>query len=65
MVESGATSHYVNEDSHKDICACECACVRMGVEILRHVTAGGLMPMGMDGAEKETTVATATPSWSG
>lgn len=54
------------------VCVCEgcvrfcgCACERTGVEILRHVTAGGPMPMGKDGAEKETTVATATPSWSG
>lgn len=49
----------------KDVCVSVGACERTGVEILRHVTAGGPMPMGKDGAEKEMTVATATPSWSG
>lgn len=44
---------------------CVCARVFTGVEILRHVTAGGLTPTGRDEAEKETTVAKATPSWSG
>lgn len=44
---------------------CVCVCKGTGVEILRHVTAGGLMPMGKDGAEKEMTVATVTTSWSG
>lgn len=48
------------------LCERVCVCVRKtGVEILRHVTAGGLMPTGKDGAEKEMTVAKATPSWSG
>lgn len=42
---------------------CEFVCT--GVEILRHVTAGGPMPMGKDGKEKETTVAMAMPRWSG
>ena len=44
---------------------CFCVCEQTGVEILRHVTAGGPMPTGKDGAEKEMTVARATPSWSG
>lgn len=52
---------------YKAMCVwfCVCVCERTGVEILRHVTAGGPMPMGKDGAEKETTVAMATLSWSG
>lgn len=35
------------------------------MEILRHVTAGGPTPAEKDGAEKEMSVSTATPSWSG
>lgn len=32
---------------HVGLCAfCVCVCACTGVEILRHVTAGGLMPMG-------------------
>lgn len=46
-------------------CVYVCVCERTGVEILRHVTAGGPMPTGKDEAEKEMTVATATLSWSG
>lgn len=46
-------------------CKSACVCVNTGVEILRHVTAGGPMPMRKDGAEKEMTVAMAMPSWSG
>ena len=42
-----------------------CVSVCTGVEILRHVTAGGPMPTGKDEAEKEMTVATVTLSWSG
>lgn len=48
---------------HKALCVC--VSEHTGVEILRHVTAGGPMPTGKDGAEKETTVAMAMPSWSG
>lgn len=44
---------------------CVCVCVDTGVEILRHVTAGGPMPTRKDGAEKEMTVAMVMPSWSG
>ena len=56
---------HVDESSHKDVSTCVCVCVRTREEILRHVTAGGPMPTVKDGAERETTVATATQSWSG
>lgn len=58
---------YVSKGFHRDVslCVCLCVCVDTGVDILRHVTAGGPMPTRKDGAEKEMTVAMAMPSWSG
>lgn len=45
------------------MCMSVCECT--GVGILRHVTAGGPMPVGKDEAGTGRTVATATPSRSG
>lgn len=56
---------YVSERSHSGVSLHVCVCGDAGVDILRHVTAGGPMPMRKDGAEKEMTVAMAMPSWSG
>lgn len=58
-------SQNFREASHRDASQLVCVSVDTGVDILRHVTAGGPMPMRKVGAEKETTVAMAMPSWSG
>lgn len=53
---------------HIYLCVCVSVCVRMWVENLRHVTAGGPMPSGKEKAERGAVVAMETPpcgSWSG